>query len=183
MDSGTGYFMTIFSPHPPMKSAYCALQGWVTSCGAPEGGIEVELDVASREPVVISTSVSPLTVYRSSGSIDDDEYEDEEDDYEEDNGVDIPTVVLSSSSSSSNTQAAATNGLLAMQTEGYLLGDWERHTKGIGLKLLMKMGYERGAGLGKLGDGITKPVVVAVGHNALGAGITQYDYRPIICLR
>lgn len=42
------------------------------------------------------------------------------------------------------------------------LGNWERHTRGIGSKLMMQMGYVIGTGLGKRSDGRIEPVEAQV---------------------
>ncbi|CAG0883198.1 unnamed protein product [Darwinula stevensoni] len=42
------------------------------------------------------------------------------------------------------------------------LGEWEKHTKGIGSKLMAKMGYVLGQGLGRRGEGRTEPVEAVV---------------------
>ncbi|XP_066999121.2 zinc finger CCCH-type with G patch domain-containing protein [Anabrus simplex] len=42
------------------------------------------------------------------------------------------------------------------------LGDWEKHTKGIGSRLMAQMGYVTGTGLGKFGEGRIEPVEAVV---------------------
>ena len=51
-------------------------------------------------------------------------------------------------------------------------GQFERHTKGFGLKMLTKMGFRgAGSGLGKQGEGISEPVQVARRKDKLGLGM------------
>jgi len=54
------------------------------------------------------------------------------------------------------------------------IGTWEKHTKGIGMKLLAKMGYTGSGGLGKDKDGIAKPVPVKVRPQQLGLGFGNF---------
>lgn len=48
--------------------------------------------------------------------------------------------------------------IIAWNCSSSALAEWEIHTKGIGSKLMTKMGYVWGQGLGKNGEGIIEPI-------------------------
>ena len=54
------------------------------------------------------------------------------------------------------------------------VGSFEKHTKGIGYKLMIKMGYE-GKGLGKHAQGMVEPVLVEERPKNLGLGYVQFN--------
>ncbi|TRY74656.1 hypothetical protein TCAL_00572 [Tigriopus californicus] len=56
----------------------------------------------------------------------------------------------------------APNASLLGTLSSAVLGDWEKHTKGIGSRLMMKMGYITGSGLGKTCEGRVEPVSATV---------------------
>ena len=64
--------------------------------------------------------------------------------------------------------------LSSISSQNECVGAFERHTRGIGSKLLMKMGYE-GKGLGKHAQGIVESSVVEERPKYLGLGYGQCD--------
>ena len=55
------------------------------------------------------------------------------------------------------------------------VGSFERHTRGIGSKLMLKMDYQEGKGLGKHAQGIVEPICVVERPKNIGLGYEQLN--------
>jgi len=66
------------------------------------------------------------------------------------------------------------SSLSSISSQNECLDAFERHTRGIVSKLLMKMGFE-GKGLGKHAQGIVEPIIVEEMPRYLGIGYGKHD--------
>lgn len=57
-------------------------------------------------------------------------------------------------------------------------GRWEKHTTGFGSKMLAKMGWKSGTGLGSKGEGIVNPVK-ATKHTEFGKGLSHMQVSKV----
>ncbi|XP_033724992.1 zinc finger CCCH-type with G patch domain-containing protein-like [Pecten maximus] len=88
------------------------------------------------------------------------EQTDEESDVEEDNSDDERSTVTTLLVSDEEDELDIPVFLWKPPNSSQRLGTWEAHTKGIGSKLMAKMGYVLGQGLGKKEDGRVEPVPI-----------------------
>ncbi|CAJ1944748.1 unnamed protein product [Sphenostylis stenocarpa] len=58
------------------------------------------------------------------------------------------------------------------------IGSFEEHTTGFGSKMMAKMGYMEGAGLGKNGQGMARPIEVIQRPKSLGLGVEFSNNNP-----
>lgn len=58
-------------------------------------------------------------------------------------------------------------------------GNWERYSSGFGSKMLAKMGWEKGKGLGTKGEGILNPIK-ATKHTEFGKGLSHMQVNKVL---
>ncbi|CAL8143631.1 unnamed protein product [Orchesella dallaii] len=112
-----------------------------------EGECEVSYDVGNEGLTLPLHETFPLN------SIEGDDAASDLDSSEDD----VQNPELSSDSELEIPKTLLGDGLLDMRGDS-ALGEWEKYTKGFGSKLMVKMGYVMGTGLGKNREGRVEPV-------------------------
>jgi hypothetical protein len=84
---------------------------------------------------------------------------------------------VDSTSISENTSEVCSEGQSSNSPHSHQVGfgAFEKHTKGVGFRILTKMGYEEGKGLGCKGQGIVNPIEVVERSQYLVLGYGEVD--------
>lgn len=120
--------------------------------------VNVKFDAGNREMTVLVEHVMPFTEEDRDSS---DDSEDENDGFDSSlDASDLKHQKLEKKNDDEDSDDGLPVYLWKPSKTTEKLGAWEAHTKGVGSKLMAKMGYVHGQGLGRSGEGRAEPVPI-----------------------